>query len=464
MNRREILPVTCLISQMLLIGVFVSRYEPHSVGDTASYVDFRMDSLEAAFSQIRTPGYPLFLQAVRTFSPDLSAVPLCQYGVWCMATACFWWGLRKLSSNAWRSSLLSCVLLYCNILHDHVNTVATDTIAAAAGIAVCGCLIGWLAMGERSFSLLLSMGLLVLTACLIRPACLFLVPMLPITASLLAGIRDGRFAGIKAWRTGVRLLPVVSLPVLSYCLLRWLVVGHFGLVSFGGYSFVGLAGQWVDATVIPQLSEELQPLAQLALTRKQQYESEHPLAIESGPGQYMRLEQRFDSTIYQAFAPAASELFGNNVLKANEALGKLAGEVIQLRLRNYAIWVAKASRQAVRITALDLMSNPVAILLLLIAFVLQLVTFRGQRGGAGPECLPIRSDEIADRRESIKVSETVWILAGSYLLFSTLLVVVVCPPYGRYMDANAVLLPVLLVDLVWQKASQVYTLFSRKQS
>ena len=53
--------------------------------------------------------------------------------------------------------------------------------------------------------------------------------------------------------------------VESWCTLRLLLVGHFGLVSFGGYSLLCVSGLWLTEPLVPELREDVRPLALAAL-------------------------------------------------------------------------------------------------------------------------------------------------------------------------------------------------------
>ena len=59
----------------------------------------------------------------------------------------------------------------------------------------------------------------------------------------------------------VGLCSIAIVPFLLFCFLRWVVVGHFGLVSFGGMNIIGIAGQFLTEDMIPKLPETVQPLA-----------------------------------------------------------------------------------------------------------------------------------------------------------------------------------------------------------
>jgi hypothetical protein len=440
MTSKPGIPETLLVAAMLLVGVYVSRYSPHTVPDTLSYSQFPLGSLTSALNNSRPPGYPLLLAGIRMLSADYSALPLIQYVLWCLAVGCFWWGLGSMPIGRAYRAWICIPLLFADVLHRNVDTLATDSVASATSVALVGCLIRLVSAEQVRTRLVLVISVLCLAACLIRPASLFLVLFVPGVGAILAA----------DWRSGLKrgsaLLGAVSAPVLGYCLLRWLVVGQFGLVSFGGQNLIGIAGQWLDVSAISKLSSESQPLARLARQRQIAWEQDHPLRPDQSRLQYSVMEERYDPYIWLIFEPAAREYFQHNPARVNAGLRQLAQELIRIAPRNYLIWLGKASRQAIRVVAVQLASHPFVIFCVLV-------------WGAG-ELARLRPGRLSrcdvESPEADRFSATLLLIAGLFLVLSTGLIVLVCTPIGRLMDAAAVFVPLVFADRAarsWRRLS-----------
>ena len=447
--RRFVSPAVILLgTQMLGIGVLlwaVGKLTPVIMPDTASYVEFSFGSWTGALGHFRTPGYPLFLKIVGCVTPDYSAAPLLQFVAYCVGVILFHRGLRHVCPGEWRRVAISSSLLYANILHGYVNNLTTDTLAVAGGIGVAGLLLGCQTGATHRWRSLIVIGLATFVTCLIRPAYLFLVVFVPLTGMLLSQIRPGRTDSAK--RDGLKalvdLVPVTLVPLLAYCLLRWCVVGQFGLVSFGGYNLVGVSGQWLDAVELSELPADLRPLAELALKRQRLVREQASNAQAGDRMNYMTLESRYDATIWGVLQPAAEELYGADHRLINTELRRLASALVWARPKLYAIWLAKSARQAVRLVVSDLVANPAYLLLTVACVLAQIARILTSATGPTPR---LRSETGETNHEGPE--GVLFLLAVLYAWLQLLLVILVCPPLGRMTDAAAVLLPTVLTSFL----------------
>ena len=437
-----------LMFQMLAVAcglMVVGKLSPVAVPDTASYVEFPFSSWSAALGHLRTPGYPLFLSVVAWVTPNYSAAPLAHFSAYCVAIGLLYLGLRHVCPSPWQRMAISSSLLYSNILLGYVETLATDTLAAAGGIAVTGLLVGrQTAPNEMSADArwlkLFALGVTLFATCLVRPAYLFLIVFVPLTGTLLSWLneRDGSNAARHVRRAGVELLAASVMPLLAYCTLRWCVVGKFGLVAFGGFNLIGISGQWLDAGLVSNLPEASRPLAKCALEHRQRLASS--ITGSGDLTNYAEMEAQYDSTIWQVFHPAARELFGDDTRRTNTELRQLASAIVRARPKLYATWLVKATRQAARLVVSDFVRNPAYLLLAVACVLMQLgLTLFSHRAA------PPRQAEITNTTEQ---GEVLFLVAVLYATLQLLLVILVCPPLGRMTDAAAVLLPMVLANFL----------------
>ena len=452
--RRFVSPAVILLgTQMLAVGVFlwaVGKLTPLALPDTASYVEFPFGSWTDALSHFRTPGYPLFLKAVGGVVPGDAAAPIVQFVAYCLGVMLFYRGLQSVCPEEWRRMAVSSSLLYANILHGDVNHLTTDTLAAAGGIGVTGLLLMCQASPTHRWRLRVAIGLATFVTCLIRPAYLFLVVFVPVTGMLLSMIRPSRTGSAKreGMRAFVELVPVTVLPLFAYCLLRWCVIGQFGLVSFGGYNLIGISGQWLDEHMLPELPVASRPLAELALQRQHLIREQTPDAPVLDPMNYMTLEMRYDETIWRVFQPAAEELYGADYRRINSELRRLASTLVRIRPKLYVLWLAKSARQAVRLVVSDLVTNPAYLLLTVLCVLAQFArTLTSSMASSEKSSMPVPPPKMNEASHG-EPGETLFLLVVSYAAFQLLLVILVCPPLGRMTDAAAVLLPTLLMNFL----------------
>jgi hypothetical protein len=319
-------------------------------------------------------------------------------------------------------------------LSGYVATLATDTTAAALGLATCGALLLWTSAGGRSFWWAVLLGGLVVAAWLVRPTMLSLLPFVCLCGPLLELRRLGRSAtpGQLANRFALCAM-VTAVPVLAWCGVRYTVVGKFGIVSFGGYNLIGLAGQLLDEPMVPQLPEDLQPLARAALQRRSELPRELIALAETPVLRYSRIEANYDQMIWQCFVPAAEELYGRDAVVINSRLKDLGLAIIRLRPTWYATWILRAGGQAVRGAAQELAANPASCAITVLA-VLATIAVIVQRW---------RDPRVIVMDEGATPVSLIFVLATCYAACNLALVIPVCPPIGRMTASACVLFPAL---------------------
>ena len=217
-----------------------------------------------------------------------------------------------------------------------------DAPAISLVVASAGCLFAALADRPRPLAV---GGLAVFTflSYQVRPAYLFVILLWPGLAFLLAAavFRRPVLRGAGVRRGGL-ILAVCVVPFLAFCTLRWAVVGHWGLVSFGGYNIIGVTAQIMDEEVAGQLPDELRPLASAILRRARRLDfvsAGRGFPDDGGVLQRHRLE---------VAVPATDEVYGSDRVTGNDALTRLSYEVIRRKPGGYARWLIGNAKHSVR--------------------------------------------------------------------------------------------------------------------
>lgn len=423
-----------LITQLFVFAIGLAatgKFYSMETVDTAGYQNMDWSSWTAAMSGMRTPGYPAFLKAVGLVSTDPRSVPIAHFFAHAISVVVLYYGLQQLTGDWIRPFVASSAVIYSRIMFCYFSTIATDSLAAAVGIFVCGLVM----LRLRSPGLLTSLCLALSVAAgwLIRPSYLYLIPFVPVSTWLIYRIPCASLSRSRTWHTTSAFLLVV-VPLILYCSLRLATVGRFGIVSFGGYNLLGIAGQFLNQEDIPRLSPELQPLAAKAIERRESKSFQSIPFADLPKSNYMRMENHYDVTIWQIFTDSASP--NSNSVLQNSQLRQLAQELIALHPSDYVTWLIKASRQAVRKLLWDFADNGFGFLLLCSATGLLVLThtFMYSRNpksiGRGSETFGIVS-----------------VMAILYCAMSLAVVIPVCPPLGRFTDAASALLAAPLA--VW---------------
>lgn len=432
-----------LATLALLLAVilwFSGRLSPTQMPDTRSYLEYDTSTLSAALSDVRTFGYPLFLRAVGT----MELVPVAQYFAMVLSVLLFYGGLRRVGYRRWTALCCAATLLPGRAVFDLGHVVTSDSLAISLSVACTGAFLmitsdrpgpmAWIAFTSLTF-----------LACQVHPSYLFLVPMWPIVSLVLDRYLLRRDDTLQTHaRRAFTIAMASATPFLAFCTLRWFVVGHWGLVSFGGYNIVGIAGQFLDEELLAELPADLQPLGQQMLENRRSHDD---VATTTD---FATMEAMYPATVWQIAVPAAEEVTDSSPTSVNRILTRFSLTVIQHRPKRYALWLAAdsnhARRQLTTLTAFDKGTLCLGIAYLLIQTV-SLV-----RGTPNPE--PGRdSDTDASRRRERLV--LFWI-AVFHAVGKTGLVILVEPANDRYMTGAMVLLPAVIAVWVAHAADDTF--------
>lgn len=399
--------------------------------DTASYRDFDASSLTSALSEIRTFGYPLFLKGLDAVAVGEAGAPYVHFLVSVLAAFAFCAGLRTAGFGAPAAAAASSSLLFIHAARGSLAELVPDSLALSLAVAATGAFFaavsrrgGWFAFA--------SLGLLTFLTYQFRPAYLFLIPLWPALALLLESFLTRREDPLR--QRIVRLsgyLAATAIPFLLFCGLRGATVGHFGLVSFGGYNVVGIAAQFLDEPLAQEIPSDLRPLAEEIVRRRPSVEGIAP------PTDFYAMESSYNPTVWGLVVPTVRE-FSRNEVDVNDRLSRLSGEIVRRRPESYARWLfwngKHAVRQCLEITVGD------GATLLAFAALLGMHGFRLVRGRSllPEEGVDDRNETFARRR--IEDHLLLW-TALAFCGAKIVLVIGVEPAIGRYMASAAALIP-----------------------
>ncbi len=354
-NRRAFLaplPALVLLLQIAVaIGVLgrTGRLDPEIVPDSWSYQRISQASTaERALKQHRTYGYPLFLKMVRlsTGPPHLAQIPEFHAALWFGAVLLFWFAVADWTRSPWLALAAATPLTSAPLL-SLIPRVQPDFAASALALMAMSLLLLLASRPARVLRWLLLTVVVFLTY-QVRPAYVFLIPLVPLIGWALRWCRRGRpRLGHVGWAANLALAMIV--PFLLFAGARKALVDHFGLVSFSGFSLIGVTASFLDEELIESLPPESHKLAS-TIHAGRAGRGWRPLTLEDDIStwheQYnlntwrisinpaRRLETAYAREVSQRGKPRRFR-----DIEVNDRLMSLSRQVIQRRPRLYIRWV-----------------------------------------------------------------------------------------------------------------------------
>ena len=426
-------PPFWLFVQSLALAVALAasgKFEPVRVFDTTSYEQFRFAPPAESLRAMRTFGYPLLLRFGALLAPSHAAVPALHFLLHVLAVVVFWVGLKRVIRSDWTRLAVASSLLYSNVLLRYVNALAADSLASSLAIATMGCLLLAL-FGQPRRVYWWALALSVFATYQVRPAYLFLIPLVPALAVALRWLATPRSAPGPPWRSlALSSIAVVLIPLLAFCTVRWLAVGRFSLVSFGGNNFAGVVSVFLTADDVGRLPPDVRPLAKAVVRRRREMAASVPGYSPDVTLDYMGIERPWNVNTAQVCVPAARDVYGNDWPEMDRGLWRLALAIVARKPLCYGVWLAKAFVRGVYLIASHYVMNPVYFVLL---FVM-----------AGSHAYYVvlrkrsREETTAADPDFFVEFNALWLIAVAFALSKLLLVIVTSPPLGRFTDAAGV--------------------------
>lgn len=408
--------------------------------DTQGYWEADLSSWRAAAAQTRTLGYPLLLRAAANLGPSLAAVPYLQFALHAAAVAALFAGLRRYGFAPSAALAAASVLFYSRFFLEYVAVALPDAPSLSCAVVAVACIA---AAAARSGAIAwIGLTLAIAAAYHLRPAYLFLLPLAPLLGLALAWLKREPEARTPWLPLAVGLTAAAAGPFFLYCGLRAATVGHFGLVSFGGYNVIGISGQWLTPEAARELPAHLQPLAEVMLRRRAEAPDERP------PAGYFEMYENFNPTVWQVAAPAAAELYGDDDVQANARLADLAKRLIWLKPAAYLRWLKPAAKHGLtQLFEYSFLDRIGLALLAGLALTQAILVSRWRRGAAS-------LGRAGGGRYFFEL-HAMLLMALALALAKLLLVVLVEPPIHRYVAPAAVLLPSWLAIVLLDRLDRV---------
>jgi hypothetical protein len=445
LKQHPLLQWSILFFLLMLFSYLTGRLQVKTVPDSASYLQYPFDSLDAALRSTRTFGYPLLLRVISsTFS--LSFLPAFQ--VLIHATAC-WWMLRELfrwpvtNVVSWAAAL---AIAFSPTTLDNVSIISTDSVAASLGVMTAACLLAW-ARAHRSNSqeryrpvlLAVVASLLALSAIAMRPAYLSLIVWLPAAGTLLLTMRCADAVCVpwkRAIRSSTLLAMLVLIPILAWIAFRGVLVGDFAMLPFGHQNLAGITIQLVSDEELASTPAPADELAKQIIAKKNSHLESSCYPFSRDDRSTMAMEARWDDYVWLVVVPATSSLQGNDAIANHKTIAALNRDIIQRFPVRYARWVLLAMRRAIWGTVANIAMHPIYLPCLL--FVLAWYVWR-LHGGIFV-CSSGSSEGI----------RALHLIAITYFFVQVGFVVLSSPPLGRFADAAAIFIPASIAAILVQ--------------
>jgi hypothetical protein len=423
---------TCLATSFLTLSGLCGRMETQIEIDTKSYLEAPTSSLKLMLQDFRTPGYPLFLDLMESLG-SLDWVPWIHGAIWLAAVGCLLatmslWGID-------RYSLLAVAIALGNhpFLHFWSRVVISDTLAMSTALMSIAAMMEALRRRQSGWTgaWLWTLACLTFTTILIRPAFLFLLVLWPLGMAWWRWTND-REPLRRAIGDAGKLAVLCWSPLLVYSLMRWMVVGHFGLVSFGGYNVIGIAGQFMEEKDLPHFPAELQATAKEILVQRDR----HPMFLRNDDDRFSQMMERYNPMIWEVTFPIYEKKQLSR-LTSNQQLTTLSRTLIRRHWRDYLWWLAYNARHGIRGTAMQVGGSPGLRLLLTLGIVL--IAWRSLPTAIPNRFRPEKAFSGSVHQPSLTGLRLLFWISLGMLLGNVMLVILVEPTIERYMAVSSVL-------------------------
>ena len=438
-----------LFLSALVVAALLSSMDELSLRlspDSDDYSGFDLSSVSSAVSGIVPVGYPVFLRVIGMIDPDFAVLPLIQLLLYWCAVASLFAALRAFGMQFVTATVATIPLLLNPLARVYAPLMLSDSLGGACGIlTVSGMLMA--ARGPRSGLWIAAIGALAFASYQVRPAYLFLIPAAPVIVAGLAWTRGASrkdIARLSGW-TAV----AGAAPYVLFCSLRWILVGHWGLVSMGGVNLMGITASLLDERVVASAPSPARALAERILSARSRLELTPILSREDMTFVERQLawEDEYNVNVWSIAVPASLELVTSDSVAQDQALplanariSELSRHILAQRPAGYLQWVLGEFGFGIYRTLMD-RSVTFWLLIPLILAGLAATTRRVTSGSW--------SKSLANAARGLSALA---VLTGAHFISALLLVALVEYTLPRYLYAASVFVPGLMCALTWELA------------
>ncbi len=423
------IPVIILITAAVFIWLILISFGEHPVRmnpDTDTYRYFDFSSMHAMLSSIRTIAYPVLLRVIWVNTGSVDALPAIQLSFFLLGIFLYFFAIRKYTASSWVALFAALPILNTRFLFQHYDVMSSDALGCA--MMICTLSFTILCAADKKNIALLALGLSLFLTYQVRPAYLFLVILAPCIYFVLRTIKKDHTDIGKGL---LNVSAVCILPLIAFCLLRLIIIGQFGLVSFGGYNITGVTSSLIYPKVIDSLAEENRDIANDIYSHRliMGHKSIQEKIADNGPRIYLSWRDEYKDNIYKFSVPAVKKYAELNKEIANtpyvnEKLTRLAREIIIMEPVYYFKWVAFQIIYGTYRIVFDLRQNFWLGCLLVMAVAIRI--FRKVTGNIVPIPAPTHGPAI---------------IAGGCLFSGLILVALVEPALYRYAQPVGIFIP-----------------------
>lgn len=414
-------------------------------GDGWGYIEISKLSFHEMLGSARTLGFPVFLKWVATFSPDYSAIPWIHLAFLAATVFFFDYAMRRYGASPWEAFAASTGVLLASA-NWLIGALLTDFLGQMFAVATIACLL-CLVVDVKRIAPWCGVAFGLAATYHMRPAYLFLIPLVPCLGVLLLRIRiRWTKEGFHWKKMFLGLAAVGVLPYLGYCEFRNATVGHFGLVSFGGQQVAAFAVEFLDRDMIEkELPKEYRLVATRMLDRRQQL-NRPPTFKSAWRIDMKQWERNYDANIQNVAIPIAIQTYGDDRVVWNRKLTAFSHVVIQRRLGKYVqIYVYSLPRAIAKLFGRSwalMMLVPVTVAL----FVFRRWLFRHRR----------LTTAWRDDPRSLGVLAAFFWLATVYLFAKIGFVLTVLFVDSRYALPAGIFVPSLFMLIILRELRQIH--------
>jgi hypothetical protein len=341
-------PLVVLLAAAVMAGALAAFgwFQPAVYPDTEGYL--RAAASATPWSLERHPLYGWMLMALERAGFGRSAVPALQFALQAVAASALAAAARLLGFDRRAALALGLAALLGQTVVIWGRALLPEAPATALMLMATALVLA--AIRERLFWAAAVLAALALgLAYTLRPILLPAIALLPALYLLLC-LRDRQ--GWRWLRCGALVL-LFAVPLIAQSAHRYREVGHFGLVSFGGFGLMGMASQILSVDIVPGLPEGQRALAMEVLAAKARAEEARtamPLFRDSSGERSFRvtaidgfdtLARNFDEILWGQVLTLRRP--GEGWIEFDRRMGDLAGAILRAAPERHLMWMAGAS-------------------------------------------------------------------------------------------------------------------------